>query len=147
MQSVALFCAHWPAVSQVNVVSMAAEQVVPQVVPTGYVAQWLAPSQVPVVPQLDIGIITHVAVGSAAPASTGWQVPRKFRYPQVAHVPQLAITQQNPSVQLPLKHSVPTVQAAPFAFRLVQTFDMHVKLDAQSPSAAHWVRQADAPQA
>jgi hypothetical protein len=110
------------------------------------VAQWPAPSQVPVVPQLDGGIIMHVAVGSAAPGSTGWQVPWKFGNPQVAHVPQLAIVQQNPSVQLPLKHSVPSAQVAPFALRLVQTFDMQVKPAAQSPSPAHVVRHADAPQ-
>ncbi len=108
-------------------------------------AQWPAPSQVPVVPHG--GIIMHVPVGSASPGSTGWQVPWKLGNAQVAQVPQLAAVQQNPSVQLALKHSVPTVQAAPFAFRLVQTFDMQVKPDAQSPSAAHWVRQADAPQA
>jgi hypothetical protein len=145
MQSVGLGM-HAPVASQVNVVSVAAEQVwVAHVVPTGKVAQWPAPSQDPVVPQG--GSAMHVAVGSAAPRSTGWHVPWKFGYPQVAQVPQLAIAQQNPSVQLPLKHSVATVQAAPFAFRLVQTFDMQVNPVAQSPSAVHWVRQADAPQA
>jgi hypothetical protein len=93
------------------------------------------------------GIAMHVDVGSAAPALTGWQVPWNAGNPQVAQVPQLAIVQQNPSVQLPLKQSVPTVQVAPFAFRLVQTFDMQVKPDAQSPSPAHVVRHAEAPQA
>ena len=62
-------------------------------------------------------------------------------------MPQLAAAQQNPSVQLPLKHSVPSVQAAPLAFRLVQTFDMQVKPDAQSLSPPHVVRQTAAPQA
>ena len=68
----------------------------------------------------------------------------------IAHelqLPQLALVQQTPSVQFPLKHSVPAVQTAPFAFRLVQTFDMQVNPDAQSPSPLHMVRQAAAPQA
>jgi hypothetical protein len=65
----------------------------------------------------------------------------------VAQVPQLAAMQQNPSVQLPLKHSVASVQAAPLAFRLVQTFDMQVKPDAQSLSPPHMVRHDDPPQA
>jgi hypothetical protein len=57
---------------------------------------------------------------------------------------QLAAAQQNPSVQLLLKHSVPAVQAAPFALRSVQTFDMHLKPPAQSPSPPQVVRQAAA---
>jgi len=48
---------------------------------------------------------------------------------------------------LPLKHSVPATQAAPLAFRLVQTLDMQVKPPAQSPSPAQLVRQAAPPQA
>ena len=62
-------------------------------------------------------------------------------------VPQLATMQQKPSVQLPLKHSVPARQAAPLAFRLVQTLAMQVNPDAQSPSPPHIVRQEDAPHA
>ena len=89
----------------------------------------------------------HVPIGSAALALTGWQVPWKPRNAQVAQVPQLAAVQQNPSVQLPLKHSVPSVQAAPLALRLVQTFDMQVKPDAQSLSPLHMVRHDDPPQA
>jgi hypothetical protein len=81
------------------------------------------------------------------PSGTGWQVPGGPPIAHEAQVPQLADAQQNPSVQLPLKHSVPATQAAPLAFRLVQVPAMHVKPDAQSPSPVHDVRQEVAPQA
>src|SRR5262245_58665643 len=93
-------------------------------------------------------MFVQTAAGSTPPAATGWQVPCR---PATAHElqeVQLAAAQQNPSVQLPLKHSVAAVQAAPFALRSVQTFDMHLKPPAQSPSPPHVVRQAAAgPQA
>ena len=83
----------------------------------------------------------------SSPGGTGWQVPC---LPATAHElqpPQLAEAQQNPSVQLPLKHSVPATQAAPLAFRFVQTLDMQVKPPAHSPSPVQVVRQAAPPQA
>jgi len=96
--------------------------------------------------QLDAGMAMQSPLGSS-PASTGWQVPG---FPATAHelqLPQVADAQQKPSVQLPLKHSVPATQAAPLALRLVQTLDMQVKPVAQSASPAQVVRQAAAPQA
>jgi hypothetical protein len=131
---------------QPNVVNVDPAQVAaPHVVPAAYFAHWPAPSQTPLVPQLDGGIIGQPA--SAAPALTAWQVPSDPGNAQVLQVPQLAATQQNPSVQLPLKHSAPARQAAPLAFRFVQTFDMQVKPDAQSPSPPHIVRHDEAPHA
>jgi hypothetical protein len=62
-------------------------------------------------------------------------------------LPQLADAQQKPSVQLPLKHSVPETQTAPLAFRLVQVLAMQVKPPAHSASPVHDVRQEVAPQA
>jgi hypothetical protein len=62
-------------------------------------------------------------------------------------LPQLGDAQQKPSVQLLLKHSVPEMQAAPLAFRLVQVLAMQVKPPAHSASPAHDVRQEAAPQA
>jgi hypothetical protein len=140
--------AHWPVALQVKWVRVAPEQVVAaQVVPAGWVAHWPAPSQNPVVPQVEGSIIIQTPAGSVPPAATAWQVPRE---PGTAHelqLPQVELVQQYPSVQLPLKHSAPAVQIAPLAFRLVQTFDMHVKPVAQSPSPPHVVRQAAAPHA
>src|SRR5262245_22004888 len=85
--------------------------------------------------------------GSISPSGTGWQVPCLFMTAHEVQLPQLAAAQQKPSVQLPLKHSVPAAQAAPFGFRLVQTSDRHVKPAAQSASTPQVVRQAPAPHA
>ena len=107
----AAFGMHCPPAVQANVVSVDVEQVVaPQVVPAAYLAHWPALSHRPVVPQVDGGIIGQPA--SAAPALTAWQVPWNPGNAQVLQVPQLAAMQQNPSVQLPLKHSVPARQLA-----------------------------------
>jgi hypothetical protein len=119
----------------------------PQPVPTGYLAHCPAPLQVPVVPQVDAGMVMQTPTGSTPPAGTGRQLPC---WPVTAHelqLVQLADAQQNPSVQLPVKHSGPAAQEAPFALRLVQTFDWQVKPDAQSPSPPQVVRQAVGPQA
>jgi hypothetical protein len=110
------------------------------------VAHWPLPSQLPVVPQLDAGIIAQSPFGSWS-IGTGRQVPCM---PATAHelqLPQLLDAQQKPSVQLPLKHSVPATQVVPLAFRSVQTFDMQVKPAAQSPSPMQVVRHAVVPQA
>jgi len=96
--------------------------------------------------QLDAGKLMQSPLGSSF-IGTGRQVPCM---PATAHElqpVQLAAAQQKPSVQLPLKHSVPATQAAPLALRLVQTFDMQVKPAAHSPSPLQVVRQAAAPQA
>jgi len=99
-----------------------------------------------VVAQLDAGMSGQSPAGSVS-AATGWQLPCCPAIAQDRQVPQLATVQQKPSVQLPLKHSVPARQAAPFALRLVQAFDMQVNPVAQSPSPPQVVRQAAAPQA
>ena len=96
--------------------------------------------------QLDAGRVAQSPLGSC-PAGTGWQVPCLVATAHELQPVQLAEAQQKPSVQLPLKHSVPATQAAPLAFRLVQTLDMQVKPPAQSPSPAQLVRQAAPPQA
>ena len=137
---------HWWAASQVNTVSVDAEQVVGmQVVPAGYVAHCPAPSQLPVVMQVDAGRLMQSPLGSS-PTGTGWQVPCLLATAHEVQGPQVTDAQQKPSVQLPLKHSVPATQAAPLAFRLVQTLAMQVKPLAQSPSPAQVVRQAAPPQ-
>jgi hypothetical protein len=97
-----------------------------QVVPTAYVAHAPAPSQTPVVPQVEAAMFMQTPAGSLPPAGTGLHVPCWPARAQVAQLPQPASLQQNPSVQLALKHSAPAAQAAPLAFRLVQTFDMQL---------------------
>jgi hypothetical protein len=109
------------------------------------VAHCPAPSQLPVIPQVDAAMFGQSPAGSV-PAGTGRQAPCCPATAHDAQRPQPADAQQKPSVQLPLKHSVADTQAAPFAFRLVQTFDMQVKPEAQSPSPAQVVWHAVAPQ-
>jgi hypothetical protein len=145
-----VMCAvHWPP-PQLYVVSVDAAQVDGMhIVPVGYVAQAPAPSQAPVVPQVATAMLMQVPAGSVPPGGTAWHVPS---WPATAHEwqgPQAAAgrLQQSPSVQWPLKHSVSIMQAAPFAFRLVQTLDMHVSPIAQSPLSAHIVLQETAPHA
>jgi hypothetical protein len=119
----------------------------PHTVPTGYLAHCPAPSHTPVVPQLDTPMFMQMPAGSTPPAATGRQLPC---WPAIAHesqLPQLADAQQNPSVQLPLKHSGPATQAAPLALRFVQTFDIQVKPAAQSLASPQVVRQVATPQA
>jgi hypothetical protein len=50
---------------------------------------------------------------SVAPAASGAQLPAPFRL-QAAQAAQLALPQQTASTQLPLMHSPPPAQAAPF---------------------------------
>jgi len=68
------------------------------------------------------------ASGSLPPIGTGQQLPRWLATLHDMQLPQAAavLSQQYPSVQLPLKHSAPAAHIVPLAFRLVQTFDMQV---------------------
>jgi hypothetical protein len=62
---------------------------------------------------------SHMAAPQTVPSPIGLQVPS---LPGTAHERQLghiADPQQNPSVQLPLRHWAATVQALPFGFMLV----------------------------
>jgi hypothetical protein len=99
-----------------------------------------------VVPQVDAGMSGQSPAGSL-PAGTGWQLPCWPAIAQDRQAPQLETVQQAPSVQLPLKHSAPATQAAPFGFRLVQTLARQENPVAQSLSPLQDVRQAAGPQA
>ena len=57
--------------------------------------------------------------GSAVPSATDAQVPLPLALHDW-HVPQLAVVQQTPSVQLALTHSWAAAQVAPFAFLATQ---------------------------
>jgi hypothetical protein len=103
--------------------------------------------QAPVVPQLEAGMATHSAAGSATPAATAVQVPCFPAIAQELQLPHDADPQQNPSVQWPLVQAALVAQAVPFFARLVHEPDWQVKLAMQSPSVAHMVRHALGPQA
>jgi hypothetical protein len=97
-----------------------------QGVSTGYLAQWPAPSQRPVVPQLWAVWSVQTWAGSVAIAATGWQLPS---LPVTAHDRQLPhgpLEQQTPSVQNVLRHSVPDTHDAPSALRFTQEPDWQV---------------------
>ena len=85
----------------------------PHEVPSGGTAQLPAPSQVPFLPQGLLAITAQPM--SAVPAGTAAQVPSLPFTPQLLHVPQLSMPQQNPSVQWWLAQSASAPQAAPFA--------------------------------
>jgi hypothetical protein len=117
----------WPALSQVA----AALRVVPlhaagaQEVPTGYLAQWPAPSQRPVVPQLAANWSVQTWAGSAT-TPTGWQLPALPATAQERQLPHGPLEQQTPSVQKALRHSVFAAHAVPSGLRLVQEPDWQV---------------------
>jgi len=80
------------------------------------------PSQTPVVPHVDAGIIAQSLFG-LRPAATLPQVP-SAPWPfiaalQAVHTPVQAVLQHTPSTQKPLVHSVPAVQAVPRPWRVV----------------------------
>lgn len=68
--------------------------------------------------------------------------------PEMAHDWQLGhglLTQQNPSVQLPLSHSTSVTQASPFDFTEPHEPERHENPGAQSASPVHAVKHATAP--
>jgi hypothetical protein len=76
-----------------------------------------APLQNPSVPQVDCAVIAHSASGSVPPVTArqrplGWPV---LPIEQAWQTPPQADSQQTPSTQLPLVHSLPSPQAEPFA--------------------------------
>jgi hypothetical protein len=88
----------------------------PQVVVEGALAQAPAPLQKPVLPH------GGAAAQAASVAVLGRlvQVPGLLAKLQFWQVPQLALPQQTPSVQKPVMHSVPAMQAVPAGFKVVQ---------------------------
>jgi hypothetical protein len=81
-------------------------------------ACWHAPPvQSPVLPHG--ALAGHRPCGSAVPLVTAVHVPLPVRL-QAWQVPHTADVQQTPSTQLPVPHSLPMLQAAPFAFFATQ---------------------------
>jgi hypothetical protein len=85
----------------------------PQVVPAACLRQAPAPSQTPSSPQVLGCVAVQRPRGSAMPAVTLLHTPAAPGRLQAWQVPQLADSQQTPSVQKPLAHSLPAVQATP----------------------------------
>jgi hypothetical protein len=79
-----------------------------------------APSHLPSVPQLVLGVTTHEAWGSTVPEGTLRQLPSGLpETPGILHavqVPQAVLPQQTPSTQLPLTQAKPLPHAVPFGF-------------------------------
>jgi len=141
---------HAPAPSQVEAavsIDVVASHVAPaQLVPAAKRAHAPAPSHVPSAPQVAAALARQLAVGSAPPFGTGWQLPGLPATAHDVHDGQLAAPQQTCSTQWPLMHWTPAAQAAPFTSRFVHEPLAHEKPAAQSPSPAHVVRQlASAP--
>jgi len=62
---------------------------------------------------------SHSAGPHTVPSATGAHVPSLPATAHELHFAQAATPQQKPSVQRPLMHWLPTVQAVPFGFRFV----------------------------
>jgi hypothetical protein len=138
---------HCPAL-QVEVLRVIAsvQLVAAQEVPSLYMAQFPAPSQTPVVPQLAVPVFMQTAAGSVPPTAMGEQVPLPLSA-QDLQLPQGPLLQQTPSVQKLLRHSVPATQLVPGGFKLVQEPDWQVyPLPVQSLVLPHMVRQMPDPQ-
>ena len=100
-----------------------------------------APLQLPSRPQLAAAAAVQRPCGSATPAATAAQLPRKPGTLQAWQAPQVAAAQQTASTQLPLSHSLPDVQPAPRALRR-QMLPAQAAGAAQSASVVHEVAQA-----
>src|SRR5690242_17535809 len=85
-----------------------------QTVPLGQSRQAPTPSHLPSYPQLDGATAAHdPAVRGAAPAASGTHLLSEAAAAQVWHPDAQAVSQQTPSTQKPLVHSMGLVQALP----------------------------------
>jgi hypothetical protein len=112
-----------------------------QIVPMSYFRQPAAPSQVPSVMQLAAPLSMQTCRGSAALAGVGLQAPIDEGRAQLRQAPPHASSQQTPSTQKVLRHSVPALQGCPLGLGpqlpFWQTFGA-----TQSPSPLHLAMQA-----
>ena len=95
-------------------------------------------------PQLAAPAFMQVPVGSAPSAGTGAQVPAVAASAQDRQVPVQAVRQQTPCAQMPVAHSVPSLQAPPGDLRPHEPL-LHTEGDTQSASDAHVALQTEAP--
>jgi hypothetical protein len=119
----------------------------PQLWVVGAWVQAPAPLQVPVLPQG--GLAAHCPDGAEVPAGRLVQVPGLPETLQAWQLPQLALPQQTPSMQLPLMHWVPPVQVMPLAlsaqFLLVVPWQVYGARQSESPAHGE-VLQTPVPQ-
>jgi len=87
-----------------------------QTVPVRYLRQLPAPSHLPSVPHEAAVWSVQIWWGSLPPAATGVQRPIDDGSAQLLHAPWQAFSQQTPSTQKLLAHSLAAVHAWPFAF-------------------------------
>jgi hypothetical protein len=85
-------------------------------VSAAYLAQLPKPSQAPVLPQLAAPMSLQMPRGSAAPRSSGQQVPMRWSRLHETQPPWQATLQQTPSAQKPDAQSSAVLQGAPFIF-------------------------------
>ena len=85
-------------------------------VPVRYLWHPPEPSQVPSVPHDEACWSVQTPCGSAEPSGTGAQVPSEVESEQLRQVPVQSLSQQTPSAQKPLPHSVPAEQGWPSDF-------------------------------
>jgi hypothetical protein len=105
----------------------------------------LAPLQLPVLPQG--GLAAHCPVGAGVPAASGVQLPGEVPL-QVWQVPQAALPQHTPLMQLPLMHWLPAVQAVPLGLRAQLRFGgvpWQVNGDRHCESIEQVLRQVSVP--
>ena len=81
-----------------------------------YFRQPAAPSQVPSVMQLAAPLSMQTCRGSAAFAGVGLHMPIDEGRAQLRQAPPHASSQQTPSTQKVLTHSVPALQGCPLGF-------------------------------
>jgi hypothetical protein len=98
------------------------------------------PSQVPSVPQVEAPWSAQAPCGSGASAATAAQRPGELAMLQARQVPQLSLSQQTPSVQEPVMHSVLRTHFDPIGLRL-QPPPRQTLGARQSPSLPHEVKQ------
>ena len=102
---------HWGA--RIRPRPSALQRGVPQVVPAACLRQAPAPSHTPSSLQVPGAVAVQRPRGSEIPAATKLHTPADPGRLQAWQVPQLADSQQTPSVQKPLAHSLPAPQATP----------------------------------
>jgi len=107
--------------------------------------QALAPSHFPSVPQVEGACAAHRPCGSSPPAGTAVHVPIEAGSLQLRQTPSQAPSQQMPSAQNPLRHSLAAEQVRPFGF-LPQLPFWQLLPDTQSSSLVHALTQAPAAQ-
>src|SRR5262245_45206125 len=110
-----------------------------QTVPAAHRRHAPVPSQEPSLPHVDCACVAHSLSGSA-PFAMAPHVPSApapfFAAVHATQTPPQPVSQQTPSTQLPLVHSIAPPHAAPLAFVATQALLLQYALAAQSACEA-----------